>query len=197
MAVHSALTVPLRQAGRPTIPVMPEHRSVVFLRGINVGAAHRITMADLREVFSSVGHRDVSTFLQSGNVVFSPAPGSQPGDITERLEHAFTDRFGFSSAMIIRTHRQLASLPEANPYLVREADPAKVHVAFAATTPTAASIAVATERNAGPEEFTVVGDDIFVWFVNGAGRTKLRLDVGVPLTFRNWNTVLKALAASR
>jgi uncharacterized protein (DUF1697 family) len=48
---------------------MPTH--VALLRGINLGGHNKVAMADLREVVTSLGHADVATYIQSGNVVFS------------------------------------------------------------------------------------------------------------------------------
>src|SRR3990170_1274231 len=92
---------------------MGSRSHVALLRGINVGGRNRIAMTDLRDAFTECGFTDVSTYIQSGNVLFRtdrPA-GSLEGEIETALER----RFGVPLAVVVRSHRQLRSIVERAP----------------------------------------------------------------------------------
>lgn len=75
---------------------------IAFLREINVGAHNRMKMDELRALFASLGHEDIETYIQSGNVVFESA---QTGEVALRAEinEAIEDEFGYDISVIIRT----------------------------------------------------------------------------------------------
>ncbi|MCU1501541.1 MAG: hypothetical protein JWM12_895 [Ilumatobacteraceae bacterium] len=168
------------------------HQYVAFIRAINVGGNNRVPMADLRAVFEAIGCTDVRTVLQSGNVAFRCAHSE--AKLITASNAAFEDRFGFRGDVAIRTAAELVALTDRNPYLAAEPDGTKVHVGFANAAPTAAAVAALDPDHAVPDRFTVDGRDVFIWYPNGAGRSKLKLRLGVPITSRNWNTVVKMQA---
>lgn len=88
-------------------------RYVALLRGVNVGRAKRIGMADLRELLADLGYTDVATLLQSGNSVFTAS--GRAGPIERAIEHAVADRYGFKVRVLVRTVEQLAAAVGANP----------------------------------------------------------------------------------
>src|SRR5262249_60126891 len=72
---------------------MPTH--VALLRGINVGGNNKVAMADLRDVVASLGHTRVSTYIQSGNVLFTARKGAaQASALAAELERAIEQAFG-------------------------------------------------------------------------------------------------------
>jgi uncharacterized protein (DUF1697 family) len=101
---------------------------VALLRGINVGGRNKVPMADLREVVTSLGHTGVSTYIQSGNVLFSTAD-TQTAKLAAALESAIEDRFGIWSSVVVLTSDELARVLAANPY-PDEPNPRMVHVVF-------------------------------------------------------------------
>ena len=82
-------------------------RVAALLRGINIGPHKRIGMPALRAIVESLGHTDVETYLQSGNVVFTPAPGA-PKDLGSQLERAIADATGHDVPVVIRDGKELA-----------------------------------------------------------------------------------------
>jgi uncharacterized protein (DUF1697 family) len=169
---------------------------VALLRGINVGGKAKLPMADLRALLETLGHADVVTYIQSGNVVLtSPAKEAKvAGDIAAGIKK----EFGLQVPVIVRTRAQLAKVVAGNPYLKSGADPSKLHVTFLAAKPTAAAIAKLDPDRCPPDEFVVRGREIFMLLPNGMGRTKLTIDyfekrLGTQGTARNWNTVNKLL----
>jgi uncharacterized protein (DUF1697 family) len=171
-------------------------RYAALLRGINVGGHNQVGMAPLREVLSSLGYEDVATLLQSGNAVFS-APASAKANGAARIEAAVAERFGVTIKVLLRDAKAMAKVVAANPWPERaNAEPAKTHVAFLSTKPSAAKVAAIDHTKFAPDELSVAGDSAYLWYPNGSGRSKLGAAVfekglGVVVTARNWNTVLK------
>src|SRR5438445_10847766 len=90
------------------------NRYVALFRGINVGRAKRIAMADLRALMEALGYRDVRTLLNSGNVVFTD-PRAARGDVAARIEKAVAERTGVSARITVLSAAELAAAPDANP----------------------------------------------------------------------------------
>jgi hypothetical protein len=88
-------------------------RSVLLLRGINVGKAHRIAMADLRALLEAEGHADVRTLLQSGNVVLGAQLPAE--ELAASVEQALERRFGFLVPTVVRTADQLLAAVARDP----------------------------------------------------------------------------------
>jgi uncharacterized protein (DUF1697 family) len=89
-------------------------RYVAFLRGINVGGKALIRMAELRECVEKVGHRDVATYIASGNVLFS-SPARSSAELERPLERAIEGTFGLDVRVFVRSARQLAATARAIP----------------------------------------------------------------------------------
>jgi uncharacterized protein (DUF1697 family) len=163
-----------------------------MLRGVNLGPHRRMKMDDLRAVYESLGLRDVTTCVQSGNVVFR-APRAIPA---ARLEAAIEKRFGFQSSVILRTPDELREVIARNPF--PGVDGAKLAVWFLQDDPGEAARAKARALDTPPEKLHVEERELYIWFPNGMARPQLKLAavdraLGVAATARNWNTVTKLL----
>ncbi|HET9970648.1 MAG TPA: DUF1697 domain-containing protein [Streptosporangiaceae bacterium] len=101
---------------------------VALLRGINVGGRNKVPMADLREVVAALGHTGVTTYIQSGNVLFTTAD-TDNAKLAAALETAIEDRFGLWSSVVVLSRDELAEVLAANPYS-DEPNPRLVHVVF-------------------------------------------------------------------
>jgi uncharacterized protein (DUF1697 family) len=101
---------------------------VALLRGINVGGRNKVPMAELREVAASLGHTGVSTYIQSGNVLFSTGE-TDTGQLAAALEAAISERFGLRASVVVLSHDELARILDGNPYR-DEPNPRLVHVVF-------------------------------------------------------------------
>lgn len=179
---------------------MPTH--VALLRGINVGGRSKVAMADLREVVSSLGHTDVATYIQSGNVVFTAADAPS---LAADLERAIRDSLGVSPSVVVLTRDELAQVVRDNPY-PDEPDPRAVHAVFLTAPPTPATadaLANALRRVAGPDSrdsARLIGRTIYLHTPDGFGRSKLAGSIvqsrkpALTGTARNWATVTKLLA---
>jgi len=159
---------------------------VALLRGVNVAGHGKVKMGDLRRVFEGLGYSDVSTYIQSGNVIFS---GNASAGAVER---AIATELGMQVVVVLRTSAQLENVVRRNPFA--DVDVSKVHVGFMAKRPSAAVVKTLDLERFLPED-VVVGSDVYLHLPNGMGRSKLPdyigRQLGVPITFRNWNTVTK------
>jgi uncharacterized protein (DUF1697 family) len=166
-------------------------RYVGLLRGVNVGGKNKLPMAELRKLVDSLGHTEVTTFIQSGNVVFTASKPIEP----ESLEKAIAEQFAIKPVVVLRTVRELGTAVSSNPYA--RADLSKVHVGFMTHKPSAAVLKKLDTARFLPEEFAFRDRELYLFLPNGMGRTKLPayLDrqLKIPTTVRNWNTVTKLL----
>jgi len=169
-------------------------KCVALLRGINVGSTNKIKMADLERLFAGLGHRDVQTYLQSGNVVFSTA-ATDPEHLPAPIEKAILNELGLTVTVLLRTRPDLAKVLATNPYLDRQDDLTKLHVTFLAKAPDSGQ-ADAVRIPAGESaEYTLAGREVYLHCPAGYGRTKLNnaffeKKLGVAATTRNWRSVI-------
>lgn len=175
-------------------------RCIALLRGINVGRAKRVPMAELRTLFEGLGFPEARTLLNSGNVVFD-APQRSVRGATAKIEKAIEQRFGFPVSVVVVTASQLDSIVDENPLRQAGADPSKFLVAFTSSSEPLDAARQLTSRKWSPEAFAVGNSAAYLWCANGIIESKLakafgRL-TGDSATTRNWATVLKlqALAA--
>lgn len=167
-------------------------RYVALLRGINVGGHRRIPMADLRRVVESVGHADVVTYIQSGNVVFDSAKRDARA-VANELEVALLDAFGFGVEVVVRSAAEMADIVAGNPFVARRAHTKDLYVAFARD-PIEGDPSI--DRSFAPDEYSVARYVVYMHTPAGYGNTKLSASVlkkvaGSSVTARNWNTTTK------
>lgn len=171
---------------------------ICFLRGINVGGHAKIKMDALRTLFASLKLADPQTYLQSGNVVFK-TPERNLELVRKRIQQATAKRFGCSPEIMLRTVADLRAVVSNNPFAKRtDIVPGKLLVFFLAAQPASNAAASLRQLAIQPEELHLIGRELFIYFPNGVGKSKLpwaRLDkvLQAPGTGRNWNSVTKVL----
>jgi uncharacterized protein (DUF1697 family) len=172
---------------------------ISMLRGVNVASHNRIQMAPLRELYESLGLRDAKTYVQSGNVVFKTQERNLTA-LARRIEEAIERKFDFRPAVILRTTSELREAVARNPFAKRpDIHPGKLLVTFLAAEPRPEARDAVLAIKSDPEELRIDGREIYIYFPNGQGRSKLswvRIEkmLNVPGTGRNWNSVTKLLA---
>lgn len=172
-------------------------RYVALLRGINVGGNKKVPMARLRELMEGLGYTEVATLLQSGNAVFTSKEKS-PAKVGKQLEAAIAKEFGFEVAVVIRTRDELEAVIKANPLPGAEDAPSHFLVTFLSDVPDPKRFEQIDPAAYLPDEFRLVGREIYARFPKGIGESKLATvlggtRLGVTPTARNWNTVTKLL----
>lgn len=164
-------------------------RYVALLRGVNLGGTNKVAMPELRDLVESIGLSDVSTYIQSGNVLFTAGKPPDPTD----LESAIEDRFGISVSVALRSASDLRKALRNNPF--PDAETSTLHVGFLTDKPRQSVVAQLDAGRFAPDEFAVRGTEMYLHLPNGMGRSKLPpylgRKLGVPTTIRNWNTVSK------
>ena len=172
-------------------------RYVALLRGINVGQANRVAMADLRSLVTGLGYTEVRTLLNSGNVVFGAGAGA-PTESAAHIEKALADRLGVSARVTVVRASTLAEIAERNPLLNAARDPSKLLVAFLAEPDDIARLRPLAEQDWAPEAIALGVGVAYLWCPNGVSSGGLWKAVGGVLgdavTSRNWATVCKLLA---
>lgn len=163
---------------------------VALLRGVNVGGHRRLGMAAWRQALQQRGADGVRTYLQSGNAVLrADGDRSHVGDVVR----ASVRDCGVDADVVLRTGEELCAVVARNPWPERAADGTQLHVGFLSA-PGEGSV----RRMSDEEEVRFDGEEVWIWYGAGAGRSRLVLDVGDRvLTARNWRSVtaLAQLAA--
>jgi len=107
---------------------VPTH--IALLRGINLGGRNKVAMADLRALVTGLGHTDVSTYIQSGNVVFTARPGApDTSAIADEMATAIASDLGVKSPVVVLTASELSEAVAANPF-GDEPNPKCLHAVF-------------------------------------------------------------------
>ncbi|HKH44522.1 MAG TPA: DUF1697 domain-containing protein [Thermoanaerobaculia bacterium] len=175
-------------------------RQVALLRGINVGRAKRVAMADLRALVEDLGFGEVRTLLNSGNVVFT-APGTAPGDAAAAIEKALVQRTGVSSRVTVLTAAELAAAVDENPLLDVAHDHTRLLVSVLTNPADRSKLEPLVKQDWTPEVLALGARVAYLWCPEGLLASRLPEAVGRALgdavTTRNWATLTKlhALAA--
>ena len=175
-------------------------RLVALIRGINVGRAKRVAMADLRTLVEKLGYRDVRTLLNSGNVVFT-SPGGAPGVAATRIEQSMARHLGVSARVIVVTAAELAAAVTGNPLVKIATNPSRLMVAFLASKSDRARLGSLVKQDWAPERLALGARVAYLWCPPGVIASRLSDAVGRVLgdavTVRNWATVTKLHALAR
>jgi uncharacterized protein (DUF1697 family) len=185
---------------------------VALLRGINLGGRNKVAMADLRGLVSELGHADVSTYIQSGNVLFTAAADTGTSDtgtsaLAAGLTRAIADKLGVSSPVVVVPREELAQIVAANPFAA-EPDPRRVHAVVLSEPPwpdLAVKLDAARAKSAAASEadqVLAIGRTLYLHTPAGYGRSVLAEALlravsspksGATGTARNWATMTKLL----
>lgn len=171
---------------------------MALLRGVNVGGRNKVAMRDLRAAFETDGYRSVSTYIQSGNVLFS-ARATRDG-LEARIEKMLEGRLGVPLVVVVRAHHQLRQVVEGAPETFGAApDTYHSDVLFLKSPLTSDQAMSIVELREGVDE-AWPGRGVLYFQRLSARRTQSRMSkiVGKPeyqlMTIRSWATATKLLA---
>ncbi|MFW5688925.1 MAG: DUF1697 domain-containing protein [Spirochaetota bacterium] len=148
-------------------------RSIALLRGVNVGGARKIRMAELREHLSRSGLEDAQTYIQSGNLlVRSDAVGDE---LRIRIESAIARAFGFPVDVVVISPGRLAALLHADPFADRDVpdDPTRRYFTFLVDEPDPAAAEELTGGTYEPDEVAMADGLVYLLIGNRYGASKL------------------------
>ena len=169
-----------------------------MLRAVNVGGHAKIKMKALRALYASLKFENPQTYVQSGNVVFRTSERNLE-TLAKRIQKAIEKKFGCCPEVILRTTEELRAVVAKNPFAKRaNVEPGKLLVTFLTSDPGDAARQNLVGQNFQPEELHAVGRELYIYFPNGAGKSKLpwaKIDKILQTrgTGRNWNSVTKLL----
>lgn len=180
---------------------------VALLRGINLGGKNKVAMTDLQALVAELGHTDVSTYIQSGNVLFNTVPDADCTALALGLAEAITARLGVRAPVVVISADELAGILAANPFPQQE-DHKRVHAVVLSAPPGPeltvkldAAVAQST-ANGARDELTALGRTLYLHTPDGFGNSDLSAAVmrivssakdGTTGTARNWATMTKLL----
>src|SRR5262249_33822938 len=179
----------LRQAGRGLMP-----RYVALFRGINVGKAKRIAMADLRVMLVKLGYSRVATLLNSGNAVFSgdSAPAARHG---ERIRAAVAKKLGVDALVVVESQKDIAGMLAENRLVDGATDHSRLLVAVTGDARGLAGVRGLAGQPWGDERLQVGKHAAYLWCANGILESKAASGLLKGLegagTTRNWATLTK------
>jgi len=169
-------------------------RYVALVRGINVGRAKRVAMADLRSLLEELGCRDVRTLLNSGNVVFT-SDRRAPARIADQIEGSMLSRLGVRGRVIVLPQSEFATAVDENSLAAVASDPTRLLVAFCQDTDRFQKLKRLEREDWGPDALATGSKTAYVWCASGILGSELLAAVGRTLgdstTTRNWATVMK------
>jgi uncharacterized protein (DUF1697 family) len=177
-------------------------RYVALLRGINVGGKNKVAMADLRQIAEALGHTEIATYIQSGNLVFTSADENS-STLADALESEIARRLDVRPAVVVLSRADLAQVIADNPF-PEESNPKALHAVFHRQPMTGEAIAAvgAAEQKArakgSRDAAAVVGATLFMRTPDGLGRSELAAQLARSVTktagtARNWATVSRLL----
>jgi len=176
------------------------HRLVALLRGINVGAAKRVEMARLRALVSGLGYTEVSTLLNSGNVVFTSTRAAVE-EATSRIERAIAEKLGISCRVTVLSSSDLDASIAENPLLAKMDNPSRMMVAFPRGRAELARAAPFLKEDWGGDALAIGTRAAYLWCGQGILESRLATEVqhalGDSVTMRNWATALKLQALAK
>lgn len=166
---------------------------IALLRGINVSGQKIIKMTDLKELFLSLGFREVQTYIQSGNVVFQTDEAKRT-DIESLIMEAIAVKYGFSVEVVVRTVAEFRKIIDLNPF--PDAEGNKLYITFFHDTPAEIPFEELDKVRAESEVYLFTANVFFLYCPDGYGSTKLsnsflEKKLKTSATTRNLNTVLK------
>jgi uncharacterized protein (DUF1697 family) len=169
-------------------------RYVALFRGINVGKAKRIAMADLRALLESLGYSRVQTLLNSGNAVFD-GPTAVASKLARQIQTAVLAELGVDALVIVKSAKDIAAAMDGNALTAVASDPSRLLVAFMSEAKTLAALQSMADSEWGAEQIYVGKHAAYVWCANGILEGKVAVALLKNLaqsgTTRNWSTVEK------
>ncbi len=169
---------------------------ISLFRGINVGGNHPVKMTELKALHELLGLRNVVTYIQSGNVIFT-SDTIDTLQLERDIEKAFSDKFGFHSHTVVRSLSDIQSIIANTPFQHSHDKESKwIAVLFLVTSAAVNALEEIRKVYNGPEEIVILGKEAYIYYPEGMGRSKLtpallEKKLGTSSTARNWNTVLK------
>ena len=172
---------------------------VSILRGINVSGQKKILMADLKTLYEDLQFKDVTTYIQSGNVIFKTGHKLSDTELTKQIEKAIHKKYDFEVPVQVRSVQELENIVTSNPFLKeKNIQVDKLHVTFLSEIPEKTGIESMEKLDFSGDQFKVIGKEVYLYTPGGYGETKLsnkffETKLKTNATTRNWKTIYTLL----
>jgi uncharacterized protein (DUF1697 family) len=173
---------------------MTAHRRVALIRGINLGRAKRVAMADLRALVEALGYQEVRTLLNSGNVIFG-IPARSKADPAAKIQSVMASKLGVSAMVMTLTADDFNTVVTENPFQEIAINPSRLFVSFVKESNDLAKLESLVKRDWSPDRMAIGSRAAYLWCPNGMLKSEMVVAVNNLLreraTARNWATVNK------
>ena len=180
---------------------------IALLRGINVGGNRIIKMAELMDVLTALGLKDVKTYIQSGNVLFRLGEDADTEALQEKIEKEIKRVWGFEVPVVVRSALELEQLIKNCPFTVDEVKQVELasgkeslYVSFMASTPSQERVDLLKPYESENESYHVIGREVYLLFRDSIRNSKVASNLqklDASSTVRNWKTVNKLFELAR
>ncbi|MDB9776120.1 DUF1697 domain-containing protein [Vicingaceae bacterium] len=172
-----------------------------LLRGINVGGKNKLLMRELKQVLDKIGLNQLTTYIQSGNVVFQSTHKTTV-ELRILIEESITKEFGLRVTTLVITLDQLIELESANPYHLQNIEIEKKYGCFTNAMATDEGLEKLARFNIKNDEYIVQNQFIYLNYANRAGNSKLTTNLienklNLKATTRNWKTICQLIEISK
>lgn len=171
---------------------------IALLRGINVGGHKKVPMAELRELLTKYGFKNVQTYIQSGNVVFQSSEKSIQ-KLEQEIHQAIQSNFGFDVSILVKIREDLKRIFDDSPFLEEKKQAS--YFTMLHDIPEIELVKEASEKIYEDEEYVIINDCIYFYCEKGYGNAKFNMNfferkLKTSATSRNYNTMVKLLSLS-
>ncbi|MEZ4795575.1 MAG: DUF1697 domain-containing protein [Flavobacteriaceae bacterium] len=172
---------------------------IALLRGINVGGHKKVPMAELRELLTNSGFKNVQTYIQSGNVVFQFQEANTI-ELENKIAETIQNHFGFEVLVLVKTRPEINCIFNDCPFA--EEKKSKSYFMLLHDLPDKELITEASTKTYDGEEYQIIKDCIYYYCEKGYGQAKFNMNffekkLNTFATSRNYNTMVKLLSLSK
>ena len=174
---------------------------IALLRGINVSGHNKIKMVELKQLFINLSYNDVTTYIQSGNVIFKSSE-KNISKIEQQITAQINQVFGHTINILVITKKQLETILKSNPFLKNNSIDIKVlYTILLKENYFAEGIKLIEPYLTNNEEIKIIGNCAYIHYPSGAGNSKLTINIiekklQTVATSRNWRTITKLVELS-
>ncbi|WP_010522790.1 DUF1697 domain-containing protein [Aquimarina agarivorans] len=172
-------------------------KSIALLRGINVGGKRKVLMQDLKLLFENIGYAEVSTYIQSGNVIFNATKSEPTVKVANKIEAAISKTYGFDVPVVVISAKALKNAVQENPFLTDDTVlTEQLHLTFLKETPDLELLLKMSEAVSTEDKFKVLGNVVYLYCQGKYHKSKLsnqffESKLKISATTRNWKTSQK------
>lgn len=168
---------------------------IVLLRGINVSGKNKLPMQELRDLLNKLEYKNIQTYIQSGNIILSSQ--KEAIAVEKEIKKAIKTQYDYDVPVICKTISDWEKAIAKNPYAQKEEK--LLYFTFLSQVPESNNMLT---NDAIKDQFTIIDDVVYIYCVNGYGKTKLTNNLfekklNVSATSRNYRTTMKLLTLAK